>query len=41
MVDFSLDVIQDQLIRGLNNTDIVSDLLGYVKVDKILYEVVE
>ena len=40
-VDFSLDVIQDQLIRGFNDTDIVSDLLGDMKVDRTLEEVVE
>ena len=41
VVDFSLEVIQDQLIRGLNDTDIMSYLLGDVKVDRTLAEVVE
>ena len=41
VVDFSLEVIQDQLIRSLNDKDIVSDLLGDVKVDRTLAEVVE
>ena len=41
MVDFSQEVIQDQLIRGLNDPDIVSDLLGDVTVNRTLEEVIE
>merc|ERR1711867_322537 len=41
MVDFSREVIQDQLIRGLNDPEIVSELLGEVTIDRTLEEVVE
>ena len=41
MVDFSQEVIQDQLIKDLSDTDIVSDLLEDVKLDRTLDEVVE
>ena len=41
MLDFSQEVIQDQLIRGLNDPEIVSELLGDSKVDMSLKEVVE
>ena len=41
MVDFSQEVIHDQLIRGLNDPEIVSELLGDSKVDMSLKEVVE
>ena len=41
MLDFSQEVIQDQLIRGLNDPEIVSELHGDRKVDMSLREVVE
>ena len=40
MVDFSQEVMQDQLIRGLNDPDIVSELLGDVTVNRTLEEVI-
>ena len=41
LVDFSREVIQDQVIRGLNDPDIVSELLGDVTVNRTLEEVIE
>ena len=41
MEDFSREVIQDQTIRGLNDPDIVSELLGDVTVNRTLEEVME
>ena len=41
LVDFSKEVIQDQINRGLNDPDIVSELLGDVTVNRTLEEVIE
>ena len=41
LVDFSREVIQDQVIRGLNDPDIVSELSGDVTVNRTLEEVIE
>jgi len=41
LVDFSREVIQDQIIGGLNDLDIVSELLGDVTVNRTLEEVIE
>merc|ERR1711891_2551 len=41
LVDFSREVIQDQIIRGLNDSDIVSELLGDITVNRTLEEVIE
>ena len=40
-VDFSHEVIQDQLVRGLNDREILTDLMGDAKTDRTLDEVVE
>ena len=40
-VDFSREVVQDQIIRGLNDPGIVSELLGDVTVNRTLEEVIE
>ena len=41
LVDFSREVIQDQVIRGLDDPDILSEFLGDVTVNRTLEEVIE
>ena len=40
-MDYSEEVISDQLIRGINDKEILSDLLGEDKSDITLQEVVD
>ena len=40
-MDYSEEVISDQLIRGINDKEILSDLLGEAKSDITLQEVVD
>ena len=40
-VDYSSEMIKDQIIRGLSDREIVSDLLGDTKTDRDLEEVVD
>ena len=41
VVDYSEEVIMDQLIRGINDKEILSDLLGEVQTDMTLQQVVD
>ena len=41
VVDYSEEVILDQLVRGINDKEILADLLGEIKTDMKLSEVVD
>ena len=40
-IDYSSEMIKDQIVKGLSDRDIVADLLGDVKKDRTLEEVVD
>ena len=40
-IDYSNEIILDQLVRGINDKEILADLLGETKTDLTLLEVVE
>ena len=40
-IDYSEEVISDQLVRGIADEDILADLIGEEKTDRTLLEMVE